>query len=157
MNVLSPSIYHEVRDGRRCSVEKIDCYSVCIEYVKIANQWVAAIDCNPVLPACDCEVVYCGAEIVRARIENNSSVVSIETLPSTPRRSPSPRWIDVPAWITRIWLDCTRYPSGSEIVPLHTVVERVRPADVPDKIGASRSIRTSETAKRMGNAIRNQG
>ena len=50
----------------------------------------------------------------------------------------------------------TRYPSGSEIVPLHTV-ERVRPADVPDKIGASRSIRTSETAKRMGNAIRNQG
>jgi len=90
-------------------------------------------------------------------VTGEDAVPSIETLPSTPRRSPSPRRIDVPAWMTRTWLDCTRYPSGSEIVPLQTVVDRVRPADVPDKIGASRSIRTSETAKRMGNAIRNQG
>ena len=94
---------------------------------------------------------------IDSMVTGADAVPSIETLPSTPRRSPSPRRIDVPDWMTRTWLDCTRYPSGSEIVPLHTVVDRVRPADVPDKIGASRSIRTSETAKRMGKAIRNQG
>ena len=75
MSCPPPSITRSVKVGDAPS-KKIDCYSVCIEYVQIANQWVAAIDCNPVLPACDCEVVYCGAKIVRARIENNSSVVS---------------------------------------------------------------------------------
>ena len=90
-------------------------------------------------------------------VTGEDAVPSIETLPSTPRRSPSPRRIDVPACMTRTWLDCTRYPSGSKIVPPQTVVDRVRPADVPDKIGARRSIRTSEIAQRMSNAIRNQG
>ena len=81
------------------------------------------------------------------------AVPSMDIRPFTPILSPSPTNICVPAWMTSTWFDSTKYPSGSSIIPLQTVVERGALADAPDSRGASRSNITSVAPRRIGSAI----